>query len=508
MSLPPFAVIADAHILDASSTQCQHLQMALAHAAARGSEFAVLAGDLVREGRRPAFDALTAVLDQSPIEWFTTCGNRDLYYGSTQPYRRLFGTPHRVVFRAGYRLVLLDGHAPGLDAPQRRWLAAALSQTAPHSHTVVIGHHYLSLFPERERNAFLSICRRYGVRDYISAHRHLNRRVRHPALTEHIVGAIDPDKAVAGPPCYLLAEADGKQLRTSIKFVTIPRHSISRHLLDQLGVAPARWGSATEICDLAQRLPMRWYQLRIAANGTPASILDQAEAARGCGMQLVGHLPTPLLETDGTLGNRRAMDAAVGVCLDQDVRVAVLHPPKLDADIVADHHGRLRIGSPAVTGLLDNFTSLVTRMESAGIHVTLENNSSKRSATAFGSLPEHIAGLISRLAERGMQPGFCFDVGHAKASVANAQVGDWMGRLGHRLGALHLHTGNPHTRVTHSPIDELYGRTQWYGIAAWLAWLRVEAPCLLEVRTPDDALRSGRMLRRLVDERPTPTVKR
>lgn len=499
MSLPPFAVIADAHILDAPSIQRQHLQMALAQAAARGAEFVILAGDLVREARRPALDALQVTLDQSPVEWFALCGNRDLYLGSTQPYRACFGRPQQVVFRGGYRLVLLDGHTPGLSPAQARWLNATLRDTSPHPHTILIGHHYLSLFPERERDALLSLCRRYGVHHYISAHRHLNRRVLHPALIEHIVGAIDPDKAVASPPCFVLAHLSGRELHTDVEYVTIPREAVERFLLNQLGVAPARWGSASQIRDLCNRLPLKWYQLRVFEGVGDTSLRAQAEAARACAMRLVGHLPTPAIAIDGALANPEAMASAIDFCITQGVEVAVLHPPKLDAHVLTDHHGRLRIGSMAVEGMLDHFTAMVARMEAAGITVAIENNSSKGPVTRFGSLPGHIAALNNLLAVRGLHPGFCFDVGHAKAGVATAQVAEWMGALGHCLAALHLHTGNPHTRVTHSPIEDLYGRTQWYGLAAWLAFLGVEVPCLLEVRTPADVVRSARVLRRLVE---------
>jgi sugar phosphate isomerase/epimerase len=218
-------------------------------------------------------------------------------------------------------------------------------------------------------------------------------------------------------------------------------------------------------------------------------------------MRIVGHLPTPAIAPDGTLSNSEAMAAAIGFCIEHGTEVVVLHPPKLDAALLTDHHGRLRTGSPAVERMVDHFTAMVARMEAAGITVAVENNSSKSSTTRFGSLPAHIVALNNLLAVRGLHPGFCFDIGHAKASVANAQIAEWMGALGHSLAALHLHTGNPHTRITHSPIEELYGRTQWYGVAAWLALLQVEVPCLLEVRTPEDALRSARMLRRLVEER-------
>ncbi len=501
MALPPFAVIADAHILDAPSIQCQHLELALAQAAAKGAEFVILAGDLVRAGRRPAFEALESVLERSPVEWLPICGNRDLYGESTQPYRSRFGHQQQVLFRGGYRLVLLDGHAPGLGPAQTRWLNAALRDTSPHPHTIVFGHHYLSLFPERERNAFLSLCRRYGVRHYVSAHRHLNRRVQHPALTEYVVGAIDPDKSVAGPPCFLLAHLGGHELHTATEHVTIPPEAVRRFLLDQLGAAPARWGCASQIRDLCSRTRLKWYQLRVFEGVGERSLRAQAEVARGCGMRIVGHLPTPAIAPDGTLSNSETMATAIGFCIEHGTEVVVLHPPKLDAALLADHHGRLRTGSPAVEGMVDHFTAMVARMEAAGITVAVENNSSKTSTTRFGSLPAHIVALNNLLAVRGLHPGFCFDIGHAKASVANAQIAEWMGALGHSLAALHLHTGNPHTRITHSPIEELYGRTQWYGVAAWLALLQVEVPCLLEVRTPEDALRSARMLRRLVEER-------
>lgn len=504
--LPRFAVIADAHVYTAPGLQDHYLQAALSQAKEAGAAFAIIAGDLVEHGHVSCYENALPILRHSDIPWYPVIGNKEVSQNSTRRYISYFGKTYYTVEHEGYRLIVLGNVDFNVPLHKLCCLQKLLEQTAPHDNTILVMHHYLAGFAARDRNKLVDICARYGVRHVITAHRHRIETTTYRSVTEHLLQAVDPDKALGTLPGFTLCRLDQGRLRTRFVPMTVPADDVQHHLLDQLGLAPTgAWHPIADMAQLCAQHRLRSYQLRIGAPEGHAALLHEAEVARDCGLQVVGHLPTPQLDEDGKWLDCPHMDAAIELCADvarhaadhDRPSVVVLHPPKLPADLLCDRYGILATDRGVVKRVVEAYAAMVGHMRQRGLVVALENNSSKKARTTFGALPSHLTGLAEALERQGLYTGYCFDVGHAKASVTQAQISQWMAALGDRLLALHLHCGDPHMHTTHRPIQELYSTTRWYGIAAWLAHKRLTAPCLLEVASADAAATSIATLSRL-----------
>lgn len=499
--LPPFAVIADPHIWNHPGTQDAHLRAAFTRAKTLGAAFIVLAGDMTQGGGNRQFQRMHGMVQTAGLPVFPVLGNKDpngtYEGGSTQEYRRFFGRPHYVAQCAGYRLVVADAHQADIPAHQMRWLEHALPDGTADN-TLVIGHRYLGSIQPAAREQLLATLEAHDIRHYICAHKHRKADTEYGRVTEHMLQTIDPDRALDSMPGLTMVQLqENGRLRKEFVPVSIPAELIEQHLLQNLGLAPARWGSPDEIATLAGEYPFSSYQLRLDTQAGYEYLAQQATTARKFGMEIVGHLQTPSLDESGTLYNEDDLYSGIEFCAEQGAQIVVLHPPKLPAHLLTDHSGALRSERPLVAAILDYYENCVLRMENLGMRVAIENNSSKKRTTTFAALPIHLRGLINALRQRNLQPGFCFDVGHARASMTRVGPAEWMGALGEDLLCTHLHTGDPVTHSTHGPICELFGDTQWYGIAAWLAYLHAQLPCMLEVRTAEAASASTRTLQTL-----------
>jgi hypothetical protein len=495
--LPPFAVIADAHIADTPGIQDDHLRMALRAAESRHAAFVVIAGDIVEAGRRACYENAAAIIAETSLPCFPLIGNKEASRNTTQGYRSHFGRPYYTVQHSGYRLIMLSTTRFEILPPQMRWLRRTLQETAPHDNTIIVSHHYLRLFPEARRDEFISLCAEFGIKHLIVAHSHNPKVTAYDPLTERVVQAIDPDKALTSLPGFTMVGLAAGELHSEFVPVTLPATQIQRHLVDQLGYAPNTTCTPHEIRDLCAEYPLKSYQLRLGGPDSFGPLARQAEAARECGLQIIGHLPTPEFDEAGAFLNEDHMRRCMQFCAEQSADPVVLHPTKLPADLLTDAYQRLNLKHAATRPILDAYVEMAGQMEDLGIHVALENNSSKKKRTTFGGLPSHLRGLLDYLREAGLHPGFCFDIGHAKGSVASVQIAEWMAALGDDLLCLHIHTGDPHAHTTHEPIEDLFWWTRWYGLAAWLAYRNLTVPCLLELTTPAAVATSLHTLRQL-----------
>ena len=496
-NLPPFAVIADPHIADTHGIQDDHLRMALEAAASHRAAFVVIAGDIVEAGRRACYENAAAIIARCPLPCFPLIGNKEGSRNTTQGYRSHFGRPYYTVEHSGYRLIMLSTTRFEIRAPQMRWLRRTLQETAPHDKTIIISHHYLEYFPEAWRDEFIGLCAEFGVKHLIAAHSHNPKVTHYGPLTERVVQAIDPDKALTSLPGFTMIHLDAGELHAEFVPVAITGAQIQRHLVDQLGYAPDTDCTPQEIHDLCADYPLKSYQLRLRGPASFGPLAEQAEAARACGLQIIGHLPTPDFDAAGTFLNEDHMRRCGQFCAEQGADPVILHPTKLPADTFTDAWQRLNLKRTGTRPMLDACVDMVGEMEELGMHVALENNSSKGRRTTFGGLPSHLRGLLDYFHGAGLQPGFCFDIGHAKGSVAAVQIAEWMAALGDDLVCLHIHTGDPDAHTTHEPIEDLFWWTRWYGLAAWLAYRNLTVPCLLEVTTPAAAATSIHTLQRL-----------
>jgi sugar phosphate isomerase/epimerase/predicted phosphodiesterase len=510
-TLPLFAVIADAHIARAPGIQDRFLEAALAEAKSAGARFAVIAGDLVEDGHHSSFTNAKAILSASGLPCYPVIGNKEVSQNSPQRYISNFGPTYYTVQQSGYRLIVLGTTEFTIPQHKLRWLEEVLAQTAPHDNTVLVAHHYLERFSEDDRGALTDICGRYGVRHMITAHRHRMETTQYGPVTEHMLQAVDPDKALGSPPGFTLCGIERGNLHTRFVPMSISADLVQRHLTGQLGFRPTRDREFdASLVELAERHGFRHVQLIISGDEHDTTVEQQARVAADCGLQLVGHLPSPQFDITGQWLNRTQMHRSIEFFAELLAQAAVhsgeapaiLHPPKLPADVLCDRYGRLLTERTCVQRVIEAYVAMVGWMQQGEMAVALENNSSKKPRLTFGALPSHLTDLSEELRQRSFDTGYCFDIGHVKASVVQTQVAEWMAAIGDRLLALHLHSGDPHSHVTHDPVTELYSTTRWLGLAAWLAQLQVVVPCLFEVPVPEGAAVSAQTLHRLTEPIP------
>jgi|LSQX01.2.fsa_nt_gb sugar phosphate isomerase/epimerase len=504
--LPPFVVIADAHIAPTAGLQDYFLEEALAKAEAAAAQFVIIGGDLVEDGHQTSYKSAKAILQTGKLPWYTVIGNKELNQNSPQHYISHFGPTHYSVELSGYRIIALGTQNFVVPRHKLRWLCEVLKSTAPHENTIIVMHHYLDGFRQADRQALIDICAKHGAYHVITAHRHRMETIRHGSVTEHMMQAIDPDKALGSLPGFTICQLRNGQFHARFIPLSMAPDTLQRHLIGQLGLAPTgKWHPGAEISELSARFSLRYYQLRISSVESEDDIRRQARIATECGMQLVGHLPTPEFDTDGRWLNRNQMHWVIQFCSEvigeatrANERITVLHPPKLPAAILCDPHGEIMTERSAVQRIMQAYTEMVSWLQEKELAVALENNSSKSRRTVFGALPSHLSGMREGLAQQGLSIGYCLDIGHVKASVVSTQVAEWMSTLGHGIRALHLHSGDPTSHTTHQPIQELYSTTRWSGMAGWLMFLGLTVPCLLEVGSPDAAATSIETLTRLL----------
>jgi 3',5'-cyclic AMP phosphodiesterase CpdA len=180
-------------------------EKAIAHANRLKPAFVVISGDLVNgagNARQIAeFKRICAKLDKS-IPLHLVCGNHDIggkpNAAAIDRYRRAFG-PDRYSFRCGgaYGIVLntqivkSPQNVPQEAPRQLAWLKAELAKAAASraENILVFTHHPLFLdrpdepeqyfnLPVKDRQAYLTLLRAYGVRAVFAGHHHRNSLAR------------------------------------------------------------------------------------------------------------------------------------------------------------------------------------------------------------------------------------------------------------------------------------------------------------------------------------------
>jgi len=481
-----FSIIADAHIPAGESIQLEHLRLALRGCKAKGDEFVILLGDCTADGAPPSYRQLRKALDESGMRWFAVRGNNESQYAAFAEY---LGRPLQRVKRNGFEIIAADT-AEG-DLSDESWeLLKGLpraSRAEADSFRLLLLHHYFECLPTDSRRVLIDICREKGIRRVISAHRHINETHHHGGVREDILTCLDADKARDTLPGYHRISVAAGELQIRFCEVTLPRERFS-------GWRPAFGFSQVKSDEplapwlrLCRRFGFQYLQVRMGAvQHLPSP--GEVESAHGMGIGLIAHLPTPKLSESGELAN----EGELGACFDwarDNADLIILHPPKLPE---REFYGRSELRDEAAGRL----AQLMRR--AAGIPIAVENNSSKGEICRFGSMPRHLLDFSEWLGLIDVRHGFCFDVGHAKASRHTAQVYEWFQALGRRMLALHLHTGEPSSRATHEPITKPFTRTtNWYGILAWVVSVCRDAPLIIETKSLDAAEISASLLGRL-----------
>ncbi|MBP2371824.1 metallophosphoesterase family protein [Pseudonocardia parietis] len=140
------AIVSDTH-LGADPASADTLRRALTRiGAGTRPDALLLPGDLAGAGEPDAYATLSALLDGdiaglAGVPIVPLMGNHD----ALGPFTDAFGTPDRVVWVGGARIIALDSTIPGhhhgrIEPAQLEWLGAELTTPAPEG-TVLVLHH-------------------------------------------------------------------------------------------------------------------------------------------------------------------------------------------------------------------------------------------------------------------------------------------------------------------------------------------------------------------------------
>lgn len=195
-----FAHLSDPHV---SGENADRLRRALALAAARGVDCAVVSGDLVRDAlrasaaqARAAYALYASVVARAPFPLRPAIGNHDVFgidraYSHVSPddpdygkalYEREQGPRYSAFDRGGIHFIVLDTigiddtrYFGFLDAAQLEWIRGELRHVAPGATVVTVGHIPLSSGALSLGYAAESLARTLANQGPRASYRHLVR---------------------------------------------------------------------------------------------------------------------------------------------------------------------------------------------------------------------------------------------------------------------------------------------------------------------------------------------
>lgn len=487
-----FACIADPHIPAGSSLQHDHLIAALDEIRVRHPGLLILLGDVTADGSVASYKrVLRAVADLECPVYFVR-GNNENHGPDDSRFGRFLGPVRRAFSWAGWYFVLMDTSTARATQDDIQWLRSVLKKRPSGTPTAIFSHYYLESLPEDEGQALLSVLRDFDVRYYIAAHQHTERRATFGSVRQRVLTCLDPDKARGSFPGFYWGKLAKQNMTLRFQPVALLSGTPLTALEDHLGICQYQADSnISPWIGLCRELGLRYLQVRLGAPENCPS-RDALALAGQANIGLIAHLPSVRFNERGEWLNEKQVIWAAGWAKDHECALAILHPPKLTAATLGA--GRKRVADTDLgRRILDTYRRITASLE--GLPVAIENNSSKREAMTFGSMPGHLRWLAKGISSTINGLGFCFDVGHAQASLHKMPIREWFRALGGEILALHCHLGDPKTRETHGVIADAFGATNWYGVSAWIAKTCPHALVLMETKSLDDARRSVATLR-------------
>ncbi len=468
------ALLADLHLPDSTGTLKEEiLDWALAAARKHEVDRIVCAGDMV-SGTRSA-KRFRAKLEATGIPFLLTPGNAELR-NSTERKQilEILTTP---VEDEG--LLLLDSSRGRFSDEARRLLALS----APPG-VLGVTHCPPDCCTAEDRALLESAFESGRLAKLAAGHWHIDRSFE----TLELLRGLDPDKAVGGPPAFVIFDRHG---RSEIAFEDAdPRKwpkKARKEWCDYLGCSGMK--DPLGVLERARGSGMKAFELRWSDSIDWKKLGPALDHWRGEGGRYLS-LHMPEIGWDGEItGLTQFRSAAVAA-------------PALGCNHVTIHVPHLTLGDfeNGCDALLDELEPILTEFLDAGIEIGVENLHLTPTETPeerrFGYTPEECREWIELLRYRldcCSRVGFHFDLGHARNNGVYASqypISSWIAALGDEINGYHLHqvVQRPGEAMrNHMPLTELFGHLISLS-SLFLAWERKRvnpAPMFLEIREGD-----------------------
>lgn len=173
-----FSMVGDLHVGGGT----ERFRDILNRASTSQSEFIVLLGDIVDQGKEDDVEAVHAALVDQGFDqkYLPVIGNHDVFYSGWNFYRTRFGASHYTVDIGNCRFIVLDTADGVVGEDQVAWLEAQLQR--PTDKNLFILSHYLPVIPgqrtylrlsnQNEAERLMAMASRYGVKGWFGGHYH------------------------------------------------------------------------------------------------------------------------------------------------------------------------------------------------------------------------------------------------------------------------------------------------------------------------------------------------
>ena len=452
------AILADLHLTRFPRTaQYKALAYARERILRKKPDVLVCLGDMTAVGDAEAAAAFREAFRDLPLKRLFLPGNADLRRGEDNPAVALL-SEGKLIEEDGFRLLGLDTSEKTLSREDRELLARA------DGRTLVFMHHPPEEVAGWDRRAESCMAVIYG-------HRHFFLREGNRIS----VNALDPDKAMGGPPEITWIALDGKDVKVTRE--TLPGYG-PEGIEDKAGISC--FSTEAVLWAAENRVPS--IELRPGSVSWERPALPEAVARwreRG-GKYLSLHMPDY-----GAGCDEAALDEAIAFAGMIGVDGATFHVPKLSV-------GEMKTEWNAISAWLAGKIGRLPPETTVGIE-NLHMTPAERpdDARRFGYTPEECVayadGMARRCGERRV--GILLDVGHARYNGIYAEeypVGVWYALCGERIVAYHLHqvAYKDGELFNHNPIESVYGPLISYCGFSW-CWndgILPKRPAFAEIR--------------------------
>lgn len=492
------AVFADSHLPNSDQTVKDRVfDWALAQVQARKPDLLIAAGDLTAMGTRDAATRARRKLDAAGIPLLIIPGNAEYRTPpATDAVLRTLQTADS--FQLPDVTVLgLDNSQGALSAASRALLSRPLPGASRN--VMIVLHLPPDEMDAADRHLIRQLSAPGRVIGWISGHSHRDRTLPWGGGLSHETRGLDPDKAIGGPPAFMLLSHDTANNTWRRDDIAYPDGDPAcwscadkdefRALLGISCMGDTPGGLALAADQGISCVEIRYEPSQAVAPKKLSADIEHWRKQGGSYLSL--HFPDLRWEAHRQeITGLPQLESACSLAADIGVNAVSWHVPRLR---LGDMEDQAAIRS----GLLESALRIVDRLRRIGCRIGIENLHMTSQETAgrtrgFGYTPAECRDWIEALKRMsGYEPiGFLLDVGHARNNAPysnDINLSQWYADMGDLICGYHLHQverDSPGGLHNHRPILNAYGPLISFSsfFMAWQTGQIRRAPLFLEIR--------------------------
>ena len=488
------AVLADSHLPDQENTvKDEVFDWALDQCRQLGVELILAAGDMVSVGTIKAARRVRKKLDACNIPWLFSPGNAEL---RDQRHRSAvlneLSTPS-VFEHQDFIAMVLDNSTGRISDCDMAMLEETIKNGCEN--LMAAAHIPIDDMPEKQAEYLRELISQGRMKLFIAGHSHYDLVQNFKGGQVHIIRGLDPDKAIGGPPAFVVYEFNEKNKhwsREDYAYESEWTKNDSLEFNDFLGIScmsDSIGGIKDAIEHGVKSLELRFGTTEKDIYPEVSHLIRSWRKAGGRNLSI--HFPD--IAWDEDLHKPSGGDDVLEAC-----SLAI----ELEADFITMHVPRCAVGriesdSDVRARLLSEFADKLQPALDAGIVVGIENLHMNPCENAdrlrgYGYTPSECREWIMALrsASGCDNIGFHFDIGHARNNAPYSSLynlSQWYAEMGDIITGYHLHQVEVDENgqfLNHRTVKNIFGPLISFSsfFRAWKKNQIKHSPMYLEIR--------------------------